>query len=68
MIGSLVRFFYNEVPNNICVIVRNYGKEFCETCMGESDPEYEDDVLFLIYDLNSREYFYAMLNELSFVY
>ena len=64
MIGSLVNFLYNEGnPDNVCVILQKYMEDYHEG--GLSDGE-ED--LFLIYDFKSKDYFYALLNELSFIY
>tara|TARA_Y100000592_G_scaffold16471_1_gene24477 strand:- start:436 stop:645 length:210 start_codon:yes stop_codon:yes gene_type:complete len=69
MIGSLVNFFYGEHPDNVCVIVGEYGKEYNKFHEDNSDYENEEDeTLFLVYDLKNKQYFYAMLNELSFVY
>lgn len=60
MIGSLVSFLYNEnSPDNICVILRRYGDDIVQD---------EDKDLFLVYDLKDNEYFYAMIDELSFLY
>ena len=64
MIGSLVNFLYNDGnPDNLCVILQKYMEDYHES--GLSDGE-ED--LFLIYDFKTKDYFYALLNELSFVY
>ena len=64
MIGSLVSYLYNENdPDNLFVIVLRYGKELLDSYMNEEDEE-----LFLVYDFKHNEYFYAMLNELSFFY
>ena len=68
MIGSLVNYFYGEHPDSLCVIVSEYGKEFSHLHDNEDGYEDEEDTLFLIYDLKHKEYFYAMLYELSFVY
>jgi len=64
MAGSLVNFLYADDSKNICVIVCTYAEN--NKIEIDDDPVEED--LFLIYDLKNREYFYALANELSFIY
>ena len=65
MIGSLVRFLYADNEDNCCVILRAYNSGEMQEYV---DDLCEDQELFLVYDLKSREYFYALANELSFIY
>ena len=64
MIGSLVNFLYNENnPDNLCVILEKYMDDYNEERLRDGEED-----LFLIYDFKNKDYFYALLNELSFVY
>ena len=64
MIGSLVNFLYNDGnPDNLCVILQKYMEDY-----HESGLSYGEEDFFLIYDFKTKDYFYALLNELSFVY
>ena len=63
MIGSLVKFLYADDSDNICIVVRTYDKND----MVLLDGEPEEEVLYLVYDLKNKEYFYALTNELNFI-
>ena len=64
MIGSLVNFLYNEGnPDNLCVILQKYMEDYHEGSLSNGEED-----LFLVYDFRTKDYFYALLNELSFVY
>ena len=58
MIGCLVNFLYAEDPTSICVILRQYDKRDLS----------QDEDLYLIYDFNYKDYYYAGVEELSFIH
>ena len=64
MSGSLVSFLLADDPKNICVVVSVYQ----ENNMVETNDESNEEELYLLYDLKNKEYFYALANELSFIY
>tara|TARA_E500000318_G_scaffold26586_2_gene26640 strand:+ start:2455 stop:2658 length:204 start_codon:yes stop_codon:yes gene_type:complete len=64
--GSLVKWIHEDVPTNLCVVVRQYLQEDIEFLIGP-DEEVEDNPLFLLYDFVLNEYFYAHEEELLFL-
>jgi hypothetical protein len=58
MVGNLVYFDYAEDPTNICVILSILKK-------GEYD---QDEDLYLVYDFNYRDYYYASIDEVHIIY
>jgi hypothetical protein len=58
MVGNLVYFDYAEDPTNICVILSILKK-------GEYD---QDEDLYLVYDFNYRDYYYASIEEVHIIY
>jgi hypothetical protein len=58
MVGNLVYFDYAEDPTNICVVLSMLKK-------GEYD---QDEDLYLVYDFNYRDYYYASIDEMCPIY
>jgi len=58
MIGRLVYFDYAEDPTNICVVLNMIRKEDLD----------DDEDLYLLYDFNYRDYYYASLDEIYAIY
>jgi len=57
MVGSLVTWLQEEsYLKNICIIVKCYDRN-----------ESNDSLMFLVYDMATREYFYALEEELYFI-
>tara|TARA_Y100000592_G_scaffold82150_1_gene130546 strand:+ start:412 stop:603 length:192 start_codon:yes stop_codon:yes gene_type:complete len=54
MIGRLVYFDYAEDPANICVVLSMLRKEDLD----------DDEDLYLLYDFNYRDYYYASIEEI----
>ena len=66
MIGSLVKFIYADDEDNICVVMRSYDKDNMTDYVSDADKD--DDDLYLVYDFKSKDYFYALENELITIY
>ena len=58
MIGSLVYYDYAEDPMNICVVLDFFNKEKIN----------QQEDLYLIYDFNYRDYYYASIEEMEIIY
>jgi hypothetical protein len=57
MIGSLVYYDYAEDPMNICVVLDFFNKEKIN----------QQEDLYLIYDFNYRDYYYASIEEMEII-
>ena len=57
MVGNLVYFDYAEDPTNICVVLSMLEK-------GQYD---QDEDLYLVYDFNYRDYYYASIDEIFII-
>ena len=58
MIGRLVYFDYAEDPASICVVLSMIRKEDLD----------DDEDLYLLYDFNYRDYYYASIDEIYTIY
>lgn len=67
MKGTLVKWVHSDEPSNICVIIRAYLQEQIEEEIGHDDEIEDDNPLFLVYDMTTNEYFYALEDELHFI-
>jgi len=66
MNGKLVKWFHNEEPQNMCVIVKEYLEEDIDFLIG-TDEDVTDNPLYLIYDFVDNTFYYALQEELQFI-